>query len=128
MTRVLVVEDDARINHVFSRFLRKRGFDVHGVQTAREALTWAEGQSPFVALVDVVLPESSGVELVIELRAKGRELPVLFMSGYPPERVAQLSAMLNERTQFLSKPCSLKELLERLLQLAPFVDADERAP
>ena len=91
MTRsgtVLVVEDEAGVRAAARRILERAGYDVREAPTARTVLDHARTMTDGVDAVvtDVVMPEGvSGHQLVDELRAMRRRLPVVMMSGYSAE-------------------------------------------
>jgi two-component system, OmpR family, response regulator len=71
--RVLVVDDDEEVLLMLGDALRARGYEVATARDGREALDVAEGFEPDVALVDVVLPDLSGITLASLLRGTARD-------------------------------------------------------
>ena len=112
--RVLVLDDDATVVMTTKAGLEQLGYDVIGCVSAEEARAgFAEDVD--LVIMDVVLPESSGPELVAEMR-RAREVPVLYVSGY---QRAQLN--LDEAgptTAFLAKPYNAQDLANALENLA----------
>ena len=109
--RVLVVEDRDVVRELARDVLESAGFDVVAVAGGREALAEVEFGEPFdLLLTDVVMPEMSGPELAVKLRAKCPELPVLYMSGYTDD-VLSAHELSREATAFLRKPFGNAELI-----------------
>ncbi len=114
--RILVVEDDVKIGTFVAGGLKQHGFAVDHARDGEEALMLAE-TTPFdAAIVDIMLPKLDGLSLVKRLRAKGSDLPVLFLSarGTVDDRVLGLQAGGDD---YLSKPFAFSELLARVQAL-----------
>jgi two-component system cell cycle sensor histidine kinase/response regulator CckA len=109
--RVLVVEDRDVVRDLTRDVLEASGFDVVAVPGGREALEEAASGEPFdLLLTDVVMPEMSGPELAMRLRAQRPRLPVLYMSGYTDD-VLSAHELSQDATAFLRKPFGNAELV-----------------
>jgi CheY-like chemotaxis protein len=109
--RVLVVEDRQVVRELTRDVLESAGFEVVAVIGGREALDEvATGERFDLLLTDVVMPEMSGPELAVKLRAKHPELPVLYMSGYTDD-VLSAHELAQAATAFLRKPFGNAELI-----------------
>jgi PAS domain S-box-containing protein len=109
--RVLVVEDRQVVRELTRDVLESAGFAVVAVAGGREALDEAASDEPFdLLLTDVVMPEMSGPELAMKLRARRPELPVLYMSGYTDD-VLSAHELAQDATAFLRKPFGNAELI-----------------
>ncbi len=87
---ILVVEDDPDVRAIIKRSLQALGYTVIEASGAEDALCVMDtrGDSVELVLTDVVMPRKSGRELVDELRRRWPGLPVIFMSGYADEAIA----------------------------------------
>jgi len=115
--RILYVEDDARMRALVGRGLTEEGHSVLAVGDAAAALEQALA-SPFdVIVLDVMLPDGSGVEVVRDLRARARVTPVLMLTARDTHAdvVAGLDAGADD---YLTKPFAFDVLLARLRALA----------
>jgi two-component system KDP operon response regulator KdpE len=112
MTRVLVVDDEPQILRALRTSLRGAGYEVDAADTAAAALTQAAVQPPDAVILDVVLPDGSGIDLCRELRTWSTA-PVLMLSvvGDEQEKVAALDAGADD---YVTKPFGIEELLARL--------------
>jgi DNA-binding response OmpR family regulator len=115
MTRILVVEDQRSLLRNLVRGLEEEGYEVlqaASVSEARAALTHA----PEILVLDVMLPDGSGVELLQQLRAEGYSQPILVLTARDSvdDRVSGLDAGADD---YLVKPFSFNELLARLRAL-----------
>ena len=113
--RVLVVDDEAQILRALESTLRGAGYEVDVAETAEAALTKAALQPPEAVILDLVLPDGSGVDVCRELR-RWLTAPVLVLSalGEEHEKVAALDAGADD---YVTKPFGVDELLARLRAL-----------
>jgi two-component system response regulator PrrA len=114
--RVLVVDDDAAIRRSLGRGLRLDGFRVTEADGGRAALAGVRDDPPDVVVLDISLPDISGIEVCRTLREDGNDIPVLMLSALDEvaDRVAGLQAGGDD---YLVKPFALDELLLRLRAL-----------
>ncbi|MBC3185668.1 response regulator [Corynebacterium sp. zg-331] len=110
--RILVVEDDAALARVLLIHLRARGYDVTAAATAAEALRAARDQRPHALLLDLGLPDASGLTVLRSLRAWS-EVPVLILSARH-DHEGKINALDEGADDYVTKPFSLGELLARL--------------
>jgi PAS domain S-box-containing protein len=124
--RVLVVEDRDVVRDLTRDVLEASGFEVVAVPGGREALEAVASSESFdLLLTDVVMPEMSGPELALQLRAQHPQLPVLYMSGYTDD-VLSTHELSQEATAFLRKPFGNAELIvaaRTLLDAQPWAPA-----
>lgn len=113
-TRILYIEDNSAIRERVAETLRESGFETIEATTARDARkAFADGNFD-LALLDVLLPDGNGLDLLRELRAQLRSrVPVIILSalGEIDERVSGLDAGAND---YLPKPFSTRELIARI--------------
>lgn len=112
-SHILVVDDDARICELVSRFLHEHGF----VSLMAEDVAQAEDMMrcfDFDALVvDVMMPGKTGTEFVQELRGKGQDVPVLLLTALG-EAEDRISGLVSGADDYLTKPFEPIELVLRL--------------
>ena len=109
---VLVVDDAGVVRRLSFRILSGAGYRVFEAASAGEALEvigMLHGHVDLV-LVDVVMPEVNGVDLVRMIRERWSQPAILFMSAYPAEVLAR-EGLKDLRVQFLAKPFTRDELL-----------------
>ncbi len=113
--RVLVVDDDEALRLMLGTMLGDAGYEVRGVDAAaamREALAeW----KPDLLLLDILLPDANGVDLLQELKASEdwRELPVLMISARTPDEMTELALGLGA-ADVIKKPFRPRELVARV--------------
>jgi two-component system OmpR family response regulator/two-component system copper resistance phosphate regulon response regulator CusR len=110
---VLVVEDDEVLGKAIRRGLEEAGHNCNWVKSGERALALAIGQKCDAVLLDLMLPDRPGLEVLEEIRAKGIRTSVLILTalGSVEERVAGLNAGADD---YLIKPFAFAELLARL--------------
>lgn len=113
--RILVVEDEPAIQEMLGYALRQTGFDPVSVPTAEDALRNINQELPTLALVDLMLPGMSGIELARRLRAESRtrDLPIIMVTarGEESDRVGGLEIGADD---YITKPFSPRELVARI--------------
>jgi CheY-like chemotaxis protein len=114
---VLVVDDERISRHVASRMLRELGLRVLEADGADEALdVFRISQRPIdLVLLDVVMPETDGVELARQILAHRPGQRILFMSAHSAEVLAE-HGLQNLEVSFLAKPYTMDELLSKVRQ------------
>jgi len=115
--RILLVEDSARVAETVGAGLRERGLQVHVVGGVRAADEAYAAQHFDVAVVDIGLPDGSGLDWCRAARRAGSELPILLLTARNgvSDRVAGLDAGADD---YLGKPFSVDELAARVRALA----------
>ena len=111
--RLLIVEDDPAILDLLSSSLQFAGFEVGTAVTASEALKAVAAGPPDVMLLDIMLPDSDGFEVLRRIRGQGIGCPVLFLTARDgvADRVAGLSAGADD---YVVKPFSVEEVIARI--------------
>ncbi|HEX6923872.1 MAG TPA: response regulator transcription factor [Longimicrobiaceae bacterium] len=114
--RILIVEDNPRILGFLKKGLSEEGYIVETATDGDEGFERARTERFDAAVVDVMLPGRSGIDLVRGLRAEGSALPILLLTalGRPEEKVHGLDAGADD---YLTKPFDFSELSARLRAL-----------
>ena len=115
---ILVVEDDSALLHLIVRFLQRGGFETLSAGKAETGLSLAREHREVLdlAVIDMVMPGMSGLDLATDLDREFPELKILYISGYIDSIAADV---LSRRSpdRVLLKPFGEQELLERVKQL-----------
>ena len=109
---MLVVDDEPQIVRALQTTLRGAGYEVETAATAEAALIQAAVRAPEAVILDLVLPDKSGVEVCRELRS-WTQVPIVVLSavGEESQKVAALDAGADD---YVTKPFGIEELLARL--------------
>jgi len=114
--RVLVVDDEENIAYLVGSALRMAGCDVDTAGTGAEALGRAEIARPDAIVLDVMLPDIDGFEVLRRLRARGIPAPVLFLTARS-DTADRVRGLTSGGDDYIVKPFALEELVARV-QLA----------
>ena len=111
--KILVVEDAHDMNRLIVKTLKKSGYSVDGCFNGEEALACLLGAEYDGIILDVMMPKMDGFELIKELREKGDDTPVLFLTARDAveDRVKGLDLGADD---YLIKPFDFDELLARI--------------
>jgi FixJ family two-component response regulator len=107
---VHVVDDDPAVQKLFQQLGCIEGFTVTTYDTAGSFLEAVDGQRPGCAVVDLILPDRSGLDVLRELAARGSRMPVVFMSGLARATEA-VSALKLGSLDFVEKPFATADMV-----------------
>lgn len=112
---ILVADDDPDLVVLVARRLAKAGYDVITASDGAAALELAQRSLPHLAVLDVMMPNLTGIEVMRELRAQPatRNIPVILLSaGFPGQSLTDGS--VSGADDYISKPFGPRELPERV--------------
>ncbi|HEV2694977.1 MAG TPA: response regulator transcription factor [Verrucomicrobiae bacterium] len=110
---VYVVDDDAAVRESLDSLIRSVGLRVETFSSGREFLRRAPHEGPACLVLDVRLPDRSGLELQRELAAGGCTLPIIFITGHGDIPMS-VRAMKAGAVEFLTKPFRDQDLLDAI--------------
>ena len=113
MSELLLIDDDRELCELLGTWLVQEGFSVRASHDGAQARRALAEQTPDAVVLDVMLPDGSGLELLKQLRGDHPDLPVLMLSarGEPLDRILGLELGADD---YLAKPCDPRELTARL--------------
>ncbi len=126
--RILVVDDEENISFLVASALRLAGMEVEVADAGHPALGLAERLRPDVLVLDVMLPDLDGFEVLRLLRQRGLHMPVLFLTARS-ETADRVRGLTSGGDDYITKPFALEELVARVqvaLRRAGVDDADGR--
>jgi CheY-like chemotaxis protein len=114
MTRLLVADDSETVLLMLQRRLEMEGYEVVTATDGVEALErFSESKEPDVILLDAMMPNKSGTEVLEEIRGKGSKVPILMISAHldaqEPERMRRLGA-----NDIVPKPFEWEDLIGKI--------------
>jgi CheY-like chemotaxis protein len=117
MTRLLVADDSETVLLMLQRRLEMEGYEVVTATDGVEALDrFRDSAEPDVILLDAMMPNKSGTEVLEEIRAKGSDVPIVMISAHldaqEPERMRKLGA-----TAIVPKPFEWEDLIGKIEEL-----------
>src|SRR2546422_7047369 len=118
---VFVVDDDASVREALSGLLRSAGFAVETFASARDFLARAPADLPGCLVLDVGLPDLSGLDLQQRMAEMNKEMPIVFITGHG-DVATSVRAMKAGAVEFLTKPFGERDLLDAIRQA---IDRDQ---
>lgn len=111
--RLLVVDDEANIRDLLAAALRFAGFEVITARNGNEALAAARDSRPDLIVLDVMMPDMDGFTVTRRLRARGDDMPVLFLTARADSDDA-VRGLTAGGDDYVTKPFSLDEVVARI--------------
>lgn len=112
-SRVLVVDDEAAISDLVRAALSYEGYEVSQAATGMDAISQIESFRPQLVILDVMLPDVDGFEVVRRIRGQARLVPVIFLTAKDATE-DKVRGLTLGGDDYLTKPFSLEELLARV--------------
>ena len=110
--KALVVDDEKEIADVIELYLKNEGFEVEKFYTGKDALVSIEKAAPDMALLDVMLPDIDGFEVLQKIREK-YNFPVIMLTA-KTEYMDKITGLTLGADDYISKPFSLREVIARV--------------
>ena len=114
MKRVIsIVEDERDLNELVKRYLEKEGYEVRSYLTFDDASIHTDDDDVHLWILDIMLGDKSGFDLIEEIRQKNPDVPVIFMSARDKE-FDRIIGLEKGSDDYITKPFSPKELVLRV--------------
>lgn len=110
---ICVVEDEKNLNDLTKQYLKKEGYEVRSYYTYEEASAHVSDDDVHLWLLDIMLDDKSGFDLIEEIRLQVGEVPVIFMSARDKE-FDRIIGLEKGSDDYITKPFSMKELVLRV--------------
>ena len=111
--RILIVEDDKEIREGIEIYLKNQGYTVFQAQDGIEGLAVIESEEIHLAIVDVMMPRMDDITMMMKVREKGYEFPVIMLSA-KSEEVDKIMGLNMGADDYVTKPFTTMELLARV--------------
>jgi two-component system OmpR family response regulator len=111
--RILVVDDEPNITELVAMALRYEGFTVRTAATGRDALRFAAEFKPALVVLDVMLPDVDGLEVLKRLNSEGRKVPIIFLTARDATE-DKVHGLTVGGDDYVTKPFSIEELVARV--------------
>src|SRR6266550_1476294 len=119
MDRILIVDDDRSIRELLSMHLEERGFGVMSASTGAEGFRLASESTPSAIVLDMRLPDASGIDLIPELKKRAAEAPVLMITAHH-DMATTILAIKAGAFDYIHKPIDIQAFdvaLDRALEV-----------
>lgn len=111
--RILIVEDDADIRDGIEIYLKNQGYEVLKAKDGLEGLDMILSQAPDLAIVDIMMPRMDGITMMMKVREKNFDFPVIMLSA-KSEEVDKIMGLNMGADDYITKPFTPLELLARV--------------
>ena len=111
-TKILIADDEGRIRKLVNDFLTKEGYEVIEATDGQQALDKFYGEKPDLAILDVMMPKYSGLEVCEEIR-QNSDMPIIILTAKTSES-DELSGFSSGADEYIAKPFSPKILVARV--------------
>jgi DNA-binding NtrC family response regulator len=126
MPAILIVDDDAGLATTLEEFLAREGYAVQVALSAAEAIAALEANPQIaIALVDLIMPLSDGMELMAELHRRNPDLAVVIMTGYAAIETA-VEAIKRGAEDYITKPFDHQALRKKIARLMELFELRDR--
>ncbi|WP_433416776.1 response regulator transcription factor [Microtetraspora malaysiensis] len=125
--RLLIVEDEPNILELLAASLRFAGFEVTTASNGGEAVTAAQRHRPDLIVLDVMLPDMDGFDIVRRLRGGGTHTPVVFLTARDATE-DKIRGLTLGGDDYVTKPFSLEEVIARIRAVLRRTAGDPMAP
>jgi len=115
---ILVIDDEDMLRDVLKEVLEMVGFSALFASSGREGIQLFEENQDRVQLIlmDILMPEMSGIETHKEIKALDPDMKFIFMSGFPDKDALSLRELVGDYV-FVKKPFSVKEIVSEIRQV-----------
>ena len=110
---ILIVEDDKEIREGIEIYLKNQGYSVSQAADGIEGLQRIEAEEFHLAIVDIMMPRMDGITMMMKVREKGYEFPVIMLSA-KSEEVDKIMGLNMGADDYVTKPFTTMELLARV--------------
>lgn len=113
MNRILIVEDEKLLNGIYSSELKEDGYETFDAYDGKTALSLIDTLKIDLVILDIKLPDMSGLQVLEAIRKKSKALPVIICSAYDPVK-SEYASSISASTGYMVKPIILEELREKI--------------
>lgn len=107
--RILVVDDEESMCNFMEIMLRKEGYEVSTAQSGKDAVTLLESEAPDLVISDIMMPEMSGIELLVEAKKRRDDLHFVVMTAFASVDSA-VDALKRGADDYITKPFKVDEI------------------
>jgi len=114
--KILLVDDDEALANVFSTALKKEGFETSIAVTGEEGLQKAESEKPDLILLDQVLPDIQGNQVLSQLKSKEetKNIPVIILSNFSQEELVKTALSEGAQEYIFKFQIDTKDLVNKV--------------
>lgn len=111
--RILIIDDDNDLFTVLEKRLRPKNLELFRAGTAREGLEFVRRENPELVMLDINLPDQSGMEIISSIKSINDHVPIMMVSGDTNPKLI-VSAMKEGASDYVEKPFEYDDLVEKV--------------
>ena len=111
--RILICDDEERVRNSLGGLLHDNGYEVLTASDSSECLNILGVQAFDLAILDIVMPETDGIELLERIKGKYEHMEVIMITGYADKNKA-VAALRNNAYDFIEKPIESRDILNTI--------------
>jgi DNA-binding NtrC family response regulator len=123
--RLLLVDDEKEFVNILSKRIKRRNIDVTKAFSGVDAIQALRGQEFDVAVLDLKMEDMDGIEVLRMFKIMDPQLAVIMLTGHGSTEAAEQGIKLGA-FDYLTKPCELEELLEKIIEAYAHRRQDDR--
>jgi len=118
--KVLFADDEADFREIISSRIRSWGYDLITASDGKESLDAVKSQAPDIIILDYMMPDMTGVEVLKEIRKAGLKTPVIMFTAYPDDKMMEeteklgVSAFIPKLSKYVDTQVALKSALSMI--------------
>ena len=126
MAKILIVDDDPNLMMCTQEILQTAGYLVMTASTGQMALDWLANSRPDLVLLDVGLPDMTGIEVCKKIKSNSatRRIPVIILTAFRDNQTKMKTTLNAHADLFLNKPIENKELLDAIKKILEKTSGD----
>ena len=123
--RILVVDDEVDFLEILKKRLESEGYEVVTASDGKQAIEKVKKVRPDAVLLDIMMPEINGIDVLTMIREEDKELPVFMVTAFSNEERLKLANKLNA-SGYIIKTSDLKKELEKMKSMIEIADKNKR--
>lgn len=122
---VLIVDDEARVVDEIKEFLKNKKYQVFSASTPSQAFSLLEKNTIDIVILDIRLPEMSGLEVLEKIKAQHQSIEIIMISGHGDMNTV-IEAMRRGATDYFAKPFRLIDIQNSIMRTQRFIDLNRK--
>jgi DNA-binding response OmpR family regulator len=114
--RVVIADDEKVVNDLVKMFIEQKGFEAFSAFSGAEAIELVEKNLPEIIILDIGLPDMTGLEVVKRIRPIAPNIKIIITTGYRDDELEEQAQGLGIN-QYVKKPFAIQELINEILAL-----------
>jgi len=122
MKQILIIDDEAPIRLMLKKMLEREGLDIIVASNGKEGMQLFEEKTVDLVITDIIMPEKEGIEIILELKKKNSDIPIIAISGggkNSPDTYLNMAKSFGAYSVF-EKPVAKEKLINAVKEALEF--------